>query len=64
MTHVCPDDDEQRDLSEDSMNLLHPERGTIATAELTVGNHHRGLTQMPTTHSMGRRLTQRTIAES
>ncbi|MCY4486842.1 MAG: transposase [Deltaproteobacteria bacterium] len=24
----------------DSMSLLHPERDTIATAELTVGNHH------------------------
>ncbi len=27
----------------------YPERDTIATAELTVGNHHRGSTKKPTT---------------
>ena len=31
------------------MSHLYPERDTIATAELTVGNHHRGSTQKPTT---------------
>lgn len=31
------------------MNLLYPQRDTIATAELTDGNHHRGSTQKPTT---------------
>ncbi len=40
---------DRRYLSEDSMSLLYPERDTIATAELTVGNHHRGSTQKPTT---------------
>jgi len=40
---------DRRYLSEDSMSLLYPERDTIATAELTAGNHHRGSTQNPTT---------------
>ena len=40
---------DRRYLSEDSMSLLYPERDTIATAELTIGNHHRGSTQKPTT---------------
>ena len=40
---------DRRYLSEDSMSLLYPQRDTIATAELTVGNHHRGSTQKPTT---------------
>ena len=40
---------DRRYLSEDSMSLLCPECDTIATAELTVGNQHRGSTQKPTT---------------
>ena len=40
---------DRRYLSEDSMSLLYPERDTIATAELTVGNQHRGSTPKPTT---------------
>ena len=40
---------DRRYLSEDSMSLLYPERDSLATAELTVGNHHRGSTQKPTT---------------
>ena len=40
---------DRRYLSEDSMSLLYPQRDSLATAELTVGNHHRGSTQKPTT---------------
>ena len=40
---------DRRYLSEDSMSLLYPERDNLATAELTVGNQHRGSTPKPTT---------------
>ena len=40
---------ERRYLSEHSMATLSPERDTIATAELTPGNQHRGSTPKPTT---------------
>ena len=40
---------DRRYLSEHSMNQLQPPPDTIGTAELTVGNQHRGPTQNPTT---------------
>ena len=40
---------DRRYLSEDSISLLYPQRDSLATAELTVGDHHRGSTQKPTT---------------